>query len=203
MSHFVSREKSPTLMRNKIAVFLTLTSFFCLYPGLTLPMLNLNMTGRLSSSLATFHVPILNKSSSILQTVSDLLDHKQTLVACLIFLFSVCIPILKGLLLIACYYLDKAQLTKKMMRFIKAIGKWSMADVFVVGIFLTYLSTQSAPPHSQHHVNFMGMKLNVDVTLSFLSELGSGFYWFLSYCLISLTALQLYQVNLNRSKPKN
>ena len=190
-------------MRNKIAVFLTLTSFFCLYPGLTLPMLKLKMIGKLSSSLANFHVPILNKSSSILQTVSDLCDQNQTLVACLIFLFSVCIPLLKGLLLITCYYLDKAALTKKIMGFIQAIGKWSMADVFVVGIFLTYLSTRSTPTHAQHEVNLMGMRLNVDVTLSFLSDLGPGFYWFLSYCLISLTALQLYQISQTRVTPKS
>ena len=190
-------------MRNKIAVFLTLTSFFCLYPGLTLPMLKLKMIGKLSSSLANFHVPILNKSSSILQTVSDLCDQHQTLVACLIFLFSVCIPLLKGLLLITCYYLDKAALTKKIMGFIQAIGKWSMADVFVVGIFLTYLSTRSTPTHAQHEVNLMGMRLNVDVTLSFLSDLGPGFYWFLSYCLISLTALQLYQISQTRVTPKS
>ncbi|MEO0779788.1 MAG: paraquat-inducible protein A, partial [Bacteroidota bacterium] len=59
-------------------------------------------------------------------------------------------------------------------QFVRAIGKWSMADVFVVGVFLAFLATRS-----NENIN---------------AALHPGFYYFLAYCLISLLAIQVMKV---------
>ncbi len=47
-----------------------------------------------------------------------------------------------------------------------------MADVFIVGLFVAFLSTSSEDNIS--------------------ANLHAGFYYFLSYCIISILAFQLY-----------
>ncbi len=62
-------------------------------------------------------------------------------------------------------------------RFVSVIGKWSMADVFVVGILLAFLATRSDDNiHAQLH---------------------DGFYWFLAYCVISIISFQIMKVEGN------
>ena len=63
-----------------------------------------------------------------------------------------------------------------LFNFVKAIGKWSMADVFVVGVFIAYLSTKSNEAIS--------------------AELYEGFYYFTGYCLISLAAIQAMKISV-------
>jgi len=54
---------------------------------------------------------------------------------------------------------------------VSAIGKWSMADVFVVGVFLAYLATASEE--------------------SISAEVFDGFYYFTAYCIISILGIQI------------
>ena len=64
---------------------------------------------------------------------------------------------------------------------VEAIAKWSMADVFVVALFITYLAavaSQSAPAAGPPLV-------------AFRAEFGAGFYWFAAYCVFSLASQQL------------
>ncbi|MBL1292744.1 MAG: paraquat-inducible protein A [Thiotrichales bacterium] len=63
-----------------------------------------------------------------------------------------------------------------MHKFVLIIGKWSMADVFVVGVFMAFLAGQANP--------------NVQAALH------QGFYWFLAYCLISILSSQTLQLNV-------
>ncbi len=61
--------------------------------------------------------------------------------------------------------------TGRVAGFVKAVGKWSMADVFVVALLLTFLS------------------LSGDGLTD--ARLGTGFYFFAGYVLLSLLAAQL------------
>jgi uncharacterized paraquat-inducible protein A len=70
---------------------------------------------------------------------------------------------------------------RRVLAFVEAIAKWSMADVFVVALFITYLvamATQSAPAAGPPVV-------------AFTARFGPGFYWFAAYCLFSLASQQL------------
>ena len=181
-----------SITRNQIALTITAMSFLFLYPGVTEPMITIKMHGQIDSSLANMGMNILNKSRSILQTVSDLYKSKDTLVANLILFFSVIIPVLKGILLLTTAVIKNSVTKKKIITFVKTIGKWSMADVFVVAIFIAFLSTQSQPAQSIKEVQIMGFNVKFAVNIALNSSLGSGFYFFLAYCLSSLCALQIF-----------
>jgi len=178
--------------RNKLALLITVISLFCFFPGIFWPMLTLNMGGSIQSNIANINIPILDKSSSILRTVADLWDQNIQLVSFLILLFSVIVPIIKAALLVHATVSPKLALANRSMAIVKSIGKWSMCDVFIVAIFLTHLSTGTAPSHSSHELSIMGFRLHVDVFITLKSQLEPGFYAFLGYCLLSLLALQIY-----------
>jgi len=122
-------------------------------------------------------IPAFDKTRSILGTAKELYTSQHVLVAVLILLFSVVVPILKGLLT-ACTLLPLSQTIKdKFLMVSNAISKWSMADVFVVGIFVAYLAAN-------------GIKEEKGL-VEFDAQLGTGFYYFLAYCLLSILATQL------------
>jgi uncharacterized paraquat-inducible protein A len=75
-------------------------------------------------------------------------------------------------------------------RFVEAIAKWSMADVFVLALFITYLAAEATqtPPGDP-----AGAPL-----IAFDARFGPGFCWFAAYCLLSL-ASQQYTARLARA----
>jgi paraquat-inducible protein A len=156
---------------NVIALILILASFACLVPGLWLPALTLDITPVLPF---LGKMTLYNQTRSIIGTVRNLYDTGNLLVAGLILLFSVVVPVAKGLSLLYVLALKNAPFRRQLLRFVSAIGKWSMADVFVMGIFLAYLATGAA----------------VGVT----AQLHRGFWYFLGYCLLSVASAQMMRV---------
>jgi len=157
--------------RNWIAFILILASLACLYPGLFQPIMSISIIPRLP---LVGEVTLYESTQSILKTIETLYTNNNQLVAILILLFSVIVPILKAIILLAVLFLKKLSSRKKLFNFVHAIGKWSMADVFVVGVFLAFLATKSND--------------------GFHAEIHSGFYYFLAYCLISLVAIQFIKL---------
>lgn len=160
-----------TRTANVIALILILASFACLVPGLWLPALTLDITPVLPF---LGKMTLYNQTRSIIGTVRNLYDTGNLLVAGLILLFSVIVPVAKGLSLLYVLALKNAPFRLPLLRFVSAIGKWSMADVFVMGIFLAYLATGAA----------------VGVT----AQLHRGFWYFLGYCLLSVASAQCMRV---------
>ena len=157
--------------RNIIALVLIIISLICLYPGLTSPIMSI----KVGATLPIVGELVLHDSvQSIISTIETLFESKNTLVAFLILLFSVIVPILKAVILMAVLFIKNMTAKKKWYQFVAAIGKWSMADVFVVGVFLTHLATKS------------------DTGIN--AQLHEGFYYFLAYCLISLLAIQVMNI---------
>lgn len=187
-------------MKHKIANILTVLSFFLLYPGVTLPIFTLNMSGAIDSSLANLNLEMLDQTRSILQTVKDLYKSDDFLVAFLILFFSLVVPLLKAVLVLLTLNLKKFPQRKKIYKFVRRIAKWSMADVFVVAIFLAYLSTVNQMVPSFHQVDLLGMRVDFKSVVFLKSSLGSGFYYFLGYCLCSLIALEFYCLELYKDK---
>ena len=75
-------------------------------------------------------------------------------------------------------------------RFVAAIAKWSMADVFVVALFIMYLAAEATQTPSGDP--------DAAPLLAFDASFGPGFYWFAAYCLFSL-APQQYTARLARA----
>ena len=155
-------------VRNKISLFLIIISLICLYPGLTNPILTLEIGAELPLvGKMTFY----ERTQNILETIETLFKENNELVAVLILFFSIVVPLLKAIILLMVLFFKQIKKRLNLYRFVYAIVKWSMADVFVVCVFLAYLATQS----------------NEGIH----AELEDVFYYFTAYCLISLASIQV------------
>ncbi len=118
---------------------------------------------------------VYEQKQTIAVTVRFLFENKNYLAGTLIFLFSVCIPIAKAVLFFIALFAGP-RVSGAIFDFINAIGKWSMADVFLVAIYTAYLAARSSE--------------GVGQAIHFETEYGAGFYWFAAYCVFSLGAQQ-------------
>lgn len=163
--------------RNILALILILVSLGLLYPGLTNDILTLDIGAKIPL-LGNFE--LYNESQSILKTIKALHENDSTFVAVLILLFSVIVPVLKALILITVLLLKNMRSSVKLYKFVGMIGKWSMADVFVVGVFLAFLATGN-----NEAIN---------------AELEIGFYYFTAYCIVSIIGIQVLDINAVKNK---
>ena len=153
--------------RNIVAVALVVISLVVVVPGLIQPIITLSadMMGR----------QVFTQTRSILQTVKDLHNSGNYVVAGMILFFSVMVPFIKAVLLGVVGVLKPTQPARyRICAFVRGISKWAMADVFVVGVYIAYLSAKA--------------------TDALDAELHGGFYYFTAYCLISLLSVQVMQV---------
>ena len=171
---------------------LNLVALALFFPGILLPMfyLNMEMMADLGNSVLT--TPLVNKELSIIATVDELWRDHRYLVAFLIFFFSVMIPLTKTALVAFARFSNDHKTRHKLVAFVTNIGKWSMADVFVVAIFLAVLSTNHATTTTSQEINMGLFKIAFDVSSETLSHVGDGFYFFTAYCVFSLAGSQLF-----------
>ncbi len=137
-------------------------------------------------------VEVYTQTRSIAGAVQNLYRVGSPIPATLILLFSVIVPLMKAALVAWAMFVRDAALRQRTLGFVEAIAKWSMADVFVVGLFITFLAaeaSQAAPGDPA-----------AAPLLKFDATFGPGFYWFTAYCLFSL-ASQQYTARLARRAP--
>ena len=193
-------------MRKPIGLIILVLAYVLLVPGLTKPMLTVTGTvektklvelGKqfieetpvkmglmgdmaqmmLNNIKVTGTVDAFDKTRSILGTVQDLLDSGNQFVAIMIVLFSVIIPVLKGLLTFGSFMPFPERFANIMKWLSGNMSKWSMADVFVIAIFISLLAAK-------------GIREDTGL-VSFDAHLGVGFYYFLAYCLLSILSAHI------------
>jgi hypothetical protein len=128
-------------------------------------------------------VEVYEQTRSILGSVRRLYEVGSPVAATLILLFSVVVPFGKAGLVAAALSTSSAAARRRLLTFVELIGKWSMADVFVVALFIAYLAaqaSQTAPGDPQ-----------AATLVSFSAHFGPGFYWFAAYCVFALASQQL------------
>ena len=140
------------------------------------------VTPSLSASLQqnVGEVEVFQQTRSIVSSVRRLYEVGSPVPATLILLFSVVVPFVK-MALVGWAMFASHETRRRTLAFVEAIAKWSMADVFVVALFITYLAamaSQSTP--------VAGPPL-----VAFTAQFGAGFYWFAAYCVFSLASQQL------------
>lgn len=131
------------LIGKKMALFVTLImlSIIALVTGWFSPILEIT---------AYQEIPLLGntifqyESKSIISALYKIFDQQQYGIAILILLFTVITPIIKTILLLTISFQEKLHLSKKSIKVLGHIGKWSMLDVFVVAIIVTYFSMKSS-----------------------------------------------------------
>jgi hypothetical protein len=135
-------------------------------------------------------VEVYQQTRSIIGSVRQLYDVGSPTPATLILLFSVIVPLTKAALVALAVFMPSATLRLRTLKFVEAIAKWSMADVFAVALFIVFLAAQATqqPP---------GAPDAAPPLLAFTAHFGPGFYWFAAYCVFSL-ASQQYTTRLAR-----
>jgi hypothetical protein len=128
-------------------------------------------------------VEVYSQTRSILSAVRNLYQVGSPVPATLILLFSVIVPFGKAGLVACAMFMSDAW-RRRTLGFVESIAKWSMADVFVVAMFIVYLAAHATqtPP---------GEAGAAPSLVQFTAAFGPGFYWFAGYCLFSLASQQI------------
>jgi paraquat-inducible protein A len=155
--------------RNILALVLTIISLALLWPGLTQPALTI----KAEMTFLGQKRELTNETRSVVGAAKKLYETGNKFVAGLILLFSILIPFIKAALIIPIFALRGSPTAGRLYRFVRAISKWSMADVFAVGMLIAYLVAQG--------------------TANLSAVAGPGFYYFAAYCLVSNLAFQLLE----------
>ena len=181
-------------------LLLTLISFSVLTAGVLLPMIDIDariehMQFTLLGEPVEFYNQVLfYKSKSILEVTELLLRQGKSdliLVGVLIFSFSVFFPVMK--LLTGLIYAFRQSVRSS--RFIKFMvfktGKWSMADVMVVAIFMAFIGFSGIVSEQLRQIETIAA--NMEVVSTNQSALQVGFFLFTAFVLLSLFISQKLQ----------
>lgn len=117
---------------------------------------------------------VYSNTRSIWGTAESLASNGYLPVALLIVLFSLVIPTFKLLLQAGSLFIPKDDLRSPLLWLNSVLSKWSMADVFVMGLLVAFLAGGAAE--------------KTEDVLTMHASLGVGFYYFLGYCLFSIAA---------------
>ena len=111
----------------KLCLVFSLTAMIFYVPANIFPFMTIEMYGR-------------TNSSTIWSGIVQLLDQRSYFVGGVVFLASMLIPIMKLLIL---FYLSltgsngqRTHFKMKLYRFVEAIGRWSMLDIFLLAILV-------------------------------------------------------------------
>ena len=155
-----SRRSSITLIRHLFGV-----SGIFLLVGLLAPILTVVAHEEIA---LLGRVVLQYESKGIITTIHKLYLVSSYFLASLLLLFSVLLPVLKIVLSLLALGLRHSRARRTSVVLIKAIGRWSMTDVFVVAVLLAFLTADTAQL--------------TDATL------GAGLYFFAGYGLLSIAA---------------
>jgi len=125
-------------------------------------------------------IEVYAQTRSIVGSVRHLYSVGSNAAATLILLFSVIVPLTKSLLVSWAVSRSNPETRRRVLSFVEAIAKWSMADVFAVAVMIAYLAAQASTSVS-----------GATAIVVFNASFGPGFYWFAAYCLISLAVQQM------------
>jgi len=156
--------------RNRLAIALAVISLVLLWPGLVEPALTISATMELFGVTRQ----LTNETRSVVGAVRSLHASGDNFVAGLIVLFSIVVPLTKAGLLIPIFALRGSPWSHRLYALVQSISKWSMADVFAVGMLIALLVAKG--------------------TANLSAIAGPGFYYFTAYCLVSNAAFQALKI---------
>ncbi len=128
-------------------------------------------------------IPVLGQtvfqfeSKSIVSALLKLYESGQTAIAIIIFIFTILTPIFKSAMMLVVLFSQNLHFSQKSIKVLKTIGKWSMLDVFVIAILVTYFTTKSGGA--------------TDATLQI------GVFYFVAYVIASMFLTYLINIKNN------
>jgi hypothetical protein len=184
--------------RKKINMFqaslLIFASFFLLLGGVTTPMIDLEakidqLMLQLMGEKVTFLNNIIFFQSKSITDVVRILFEEGTLpmifVGVLVFTFSIIFPSIKLISsLLYSYRIGRLRENRFIRFFVIKSGKWSMADVMVVAIFMAFIGFDGIIGSQLDQLKQASEQVHILTTNG--TQLLSGFYLFLLFCVSSL-----------------
>ena len=161
--------------------------------GITLPMIEIDARlnsfdfALLDANISFDEQTVFFQSKSILDVTSTLLESKGLdlkLVGILILCFSVIFPLIKLILSVLFINISRLKENRTVKSFIFYLGKWSMADVFVVALFMAYIGFYGLVDGQLQQIerNQGGFAIE---TVNY-SGLAPGALFFTAYCILSI-----------------
>jgi Paraquat-inducible protein A len=175
-------------------ILLVLSLIILLIAGVTTPMIDMEAKiSQMSFVLMGHPIHFENQvlyfqSKSILDVFWIMITHKDfqmKFVGVLLITFSIIFPLLKILSSLGYYYNYHNAREKPVIKFfVLKSGKWSMADVMVVAIFMAYIGFNGIITSQFSQLSSAGQELAILTTNG--TSLQPGYYLFLTYTLLAL-----------------
>jgi len=176
------------------ATLLIIASFCLLLGGITTPMIDLEarmdqLVFQVMGEEVSFHNNIIFFQSKSISDVVRILFEDGRLpmifVGILVFTFSIIFPSVKLISsLIYTYRIGNLRENRVIRFFVFKSGKWSMADVMVVAIFMAYIGFSSIIGNQLDILRESAKPVEIFTTNG--TQLLEGFYLFLLFCISSL-----------------
>lgn len=168
--------KKNKILNNIIYLYAILLSIIMLIIGILLPIISIEVF----KDLEFFEYTILKYDvKSITSSFKVLIEQSNYVIPVLLFLFSILIPIIKILIMILKVLIKQ---NNKLFEITEKLNKWSMADVFVVSIFISIFA------------------LNADKMTKANYEI--GIYFYAGYVILSLIITEMLILNKKVSNEK-
>ncbi|MDR1494055.1 MAG: paraquat-inducible protein A [Planctomycetaceae bacterium] len=116
-----------TLIAMQIAAF---------FIGIFSPLMTFTVNAAISVPVFDITLYYDKTTFSLLESVLRLFTSGNRFLGAVIFVFSICFPLIKTILLIACWRIESKTTIQNILRRLETIGKWSMLDVYVVSVIL-------------------------------------------------------------------
>ncbi len=194
---------SKRLSKNEFLI-ITISCFTLLTIGLLLPMIEIdariaNMTFSLLGESVSFQDQVLYyKSKSILEVVRLMVTQGRIDligVGILVLTFSILFPVAKSISSILYVYSPKLKPNKFIQFMVFKTGKWSMADVMVVAIFMAYIGFAGIITEQLKQLE--ALTQNIDILTTNKSALQAGFFAFTSFSVLSLLTSHKLQYDVS------
>lgn len=146
--------------------------------GIALVALVVGLTTPILSLEASKELPVIGQtlfqfqSKGVLSSIQSLRQHGDVWLALLLILFSVVLPALKTLIALLTLFRRTHHFSLHGLKLSRHLGKWSMADVFVVAILVVFFSSNGSNGLTQ-------------------AEVQAGLWFFAAYVVLSLIGSQL------------
>lgn len=176
------------------ASILIVASFCLLLGGITTPMIDLEaridqlLLQLMGEPVSFYNNIIFFQSKSITDVVQILLEDGRLpmiFVGILVFTFSIIFPSVKLISsLLYTYRVGNLRKNRLIRFFVVKSGKWSMADVMVVAIFMAYIGFSGIISNQLDILTESAKPVEIFTTNG--TKLLEGFYLFLLFCISSL-----------------
>jgi hypothetical protein len=185
-------------------VLLVTISLLLLITGLLLPMIEIDarisrMSFTLLGESISFNDQVLYyKSKSILEVVWLMFRQSRAdvmIVGVLVLVFSVLFPLMKQIASLIFVFSEKLRESKVIRFMVFKTGKWSMADVMVIAIFMSYIGFSGIITEQLKQIE--SIATSVEILTTNKSSLLTGFFFFTAFAVFSLAISQKIEMQFS------